>query len=241
MILLIDLGNTRVKWACLTGAQLAPGTPFSSVYARLVNDLNLAWLDLARPTSIFGCCVADRATRAELDGWTRRHWALSVHWVESRAAQYGVTNGYADSATLGVDRWVALVAARSLYSVPVCVADCGTALTVDVLDGTGRHLGGVIAPGLSAMRRALPLSCDPAEDFAGTLGCTTAAGVQAGLRHAAAGLIERVYAASGAETLLLTGGDAPQLRPTLTVTHHHEPDLLLKGLARLAFPEDHRP
>jgi type III pantothenate kinase len=155
----------------------------------------------------------------------------------------GVSNGYDHPERLGVDRWLALLGAYHSVKGSVCVADCGTAITVDVVDGEGRHQGGVIAPGLALMRRALAVATDGAVagggSFRGVFARETEAAVQGGTVNAAAGLIEKLMAESGRVLdtqpfLILTGGDAAPVAECLRLPHEIAPLLVLQGLWLIA-------
>ncbi|HLF97499.1 MAG TPA: type III pantothenate kinase [Methylococcaceae bacterium] len=241
MTLLLDVGNSRLKWAWLDGDGLRPGTPFPSRAVDLAGAFEAAWDALPRPVKICGCNVAGEEIRAAVETWAARRWGCPCRWIVSTAEAYGVTNGYEDPARLGADRWLALIAARRFFPLPLCVADCGTAVTVDALDADGRHLGGVIAPGLEAMRSALPLAVpmDAATAGAAPLGRNTVAAIGSGVLHAAAGLIGRVHAHCRTQwgqnpELILTGGDAARIAAVLDIPHWVEADLLLRGLAWLS-------
>jgi type III pantothenate kinase len=235
------VGNSRLKWAWLEGENLRPGKSFPSRSADLAGALDAAWGELARPEKIQGCNVAGEEVRVAVESWTAARWGQPCRWVAAAAAAHGVTNGYAEPARLGADRWLALIAARRFFPGPLCVADCGTAITVDALDGEGNHLGGVIAPGLTAMERALPAGIVAAAENGGvpSLGRDTATAARSGILHAAAGAIERVHAHCRERynenpVLILTGGDAACLSPLLSLSHRLDPDLLLRGLGWLA-------
>jgi type III pantothenate kinase len=239
--LLLDIGNSRLKWAWRDGNGLRPGAPFSSRAPDLAAALDAAWGMLPAPAKIWGCNVAGEEIHAGVESWTARRWGCPCRWIVSTAQAHGVVNGYDDPARLGADRWLALIAARRFFPLPLCVADCGTAITVDVLDADGKHLGGVIAPGLDAMRQALPLAVTLEAETAElpTLGRNTAAAVGAGVLHASAGLIERVHAHCRVRcgqnpALILTGGDAARIAHLLDIPHRVEKDLLLRGLAWLS-------
>lgn len=241
MTLLLDVGNSRLKWAWLEGENLRPGEPFPSRSPDLAGALDAAWGELARPEKIWGCNVAGEEVRVAVETWVARNWGRPCRWVAAAAAAHGIINGYADPGRLGADRWLALIAARRFFSLPLCVADCGTAITVDVLDAAGNHLGGVIAPGLTAMGRALPAGIVAATDDGNVppLGRDTATAVRSGVLHAAAGVIGRVHAHcrqrwGESPALILTGGDAARLAPLLNIPHRIDPDLLLRGLGWLA-------
>jgi type III pantothenate kinase len=169
--LLLDIGNTRLKWALLAPAP-APAA------ARLQWDFVAAGalaLDprrrtlpgggaslgrfLARlPTAvpIVGCNVAGRAIEREIGALARRASHAPPQWVRSAARAAGVRNAYREPWRLGVDRWVALIGAHATFpGRALCIASIGTAITIDLLDTRGRHRGGLIAPGPTLMIEAL--------------------------------------------------------------------------------------
>jgi type III pantothenate kinase len=168
---------------------------------------------------------------------------LSPQRVEATAEACGVRNGYRDPRQLGVDRWLAVVAAFARVHGAACVVDAGTALTVDAVDDTGLHLGGYIVPGLDLMQRALTSSTG---DLAERSSVVHAAGrtlladntrdaISRGCIAALGALIERAHAALSASSaappaLLLTGGDAAQIEAVLDVASETVPDLVLQGL-----------
>src|SRR5690606_16101045 len=84
-------------------------------------------------------------------------WHLQPEFATVTASCAGVQNGYVVPEKLGVDRWLALLAAYTTAAGPCCVVDCGTTITVDFVDRTGRHRGGYIVPGLHLMRDALSM------------------------------------------------------------------------------------
>lgn len=169
----------------------------------------------------------------------------SIVTVQSAPLALDVHNAYTEPARLGVDRWAAMVAAYRMTGKTVCVVDCGTAITLDVVDATGRHLGGVIAPGLGMMKKGLLGTANIAHvdgDFSGLLATNTSDGVSAGCLHAAAGLVDRLVARLALDiqsglTCLLTGGDAQRLAPCLATSCRVVDDLVLLGIALLAEEE----
>jgi type III pantothenate kinase len=143
--------------------------------------------------------------------------------------------------TLGADRFCAVLAARELYGAPVVVVDCGTATTVNVVDGEGVFLGGSIAPGVQTALRALhehtaQLPALSAEDVA-VIGSDSASSMRSGAVHfsrfAVEGMIREVHRVTGAGTpVLLTGGNAPVLLGAGLVLPgmRHDPNLLFRGV-----------
>jgi type III pantothenate kinase len=244
--LLVDIGNSRVKWAWAEGESWVSGLPFPSERSGLERELDRHWGGLAGPAAVQVSNVLGSEFANVLAAWVARRWGCPIHYARSLAEGYGVVNGYARPERLGVDRWVALVGLRQMSGLPACVADCGTALTFDVLDGTGRHRGGLIAPGLGLMRRALALETHgvpavegEARDFPGR---DTAAGVSGGVLLAGAGLIEKALRNTEAllgsrPILVLTGGDAETLGRCLAVPYRPAPELVLRGLLTIAETE----
>lgn len=234
--LLVDIGNTRIKWAChgsdgLTSPGALPhtDTPWQS-------DLRQVWSPLPRPATLAIASVVPALT-SQLEHLARQLWPdVAIYRAVAETECRGVRNSYAEPERLGVDRWLALLAARQLTSRPVCIVDCGSAVTIDVMDDDGQHLGGVIMPGLNMMRRVLhqhtaQLPLTAAAPALG-LGSCTAAAIDNGTLYALVGAIERVLA-SQAPTLqlLLTGGDAVRVAPYLSSPLQIHPDLVLQGLA----------
>jgi len=243
MILVLDLGNSRCKWAIDTVGLASSGAlAYGSDFEReLENGLGT----LPRPQQVAAVCVAVPAHLQTLAQWVQGRWGITLQHVVTRAAQLGVTNTYKDPASLGADRWAALVATRARMSGAACVVDCGTALTIDALDQHGVYRGGVILPGLTMMRTAL-LRTQGVRDVLGhagsTLALSTADGVAAGILFGLAGAIDRILDEQAAllndkPQILITGGDAPLLLALLQHVVQSTPDLVLEGAALIARTE----
>jgi type III pantothenate kinase len=160
---------------------------------------------------------------------------VDIILVKPQAQAFGVVNAYQQPERLGVDRWLSLVAVWQQYQVSACIVDCGTAITVDLLDAHGRHQGGLISPGLMLMKESLgqgtaALSVSDASHVFG-LADSTEAAIYSGTLMAAIGLIEHVLAKhpSGIR-LILTGGDAELIAGQLDAVSTVDPDLVLRGL-----------
>lgn len=238
-VLLVDVGNSRLKWGLSRDGALTPGEPCASGYERLPGELETRWGNLPPPARVLISNVAGFAAAAVLHAWIRERWNLDPCFVRPKACAYGVTNGYTHPEKLGVDRWVALVGARRLQAGAVCAVDCGTAITADVLDASGQHWGGLIVPGLNLMRKALIAGAQglSGEEWRNCafLGQDTAAAMSGGALLAAAGLIERVLRDSARKLgttprLLLTGGDADSVGAALETPYRSIPELVLEGL-----------
>lgn len=242
MDLLVDLGNARLKWA-----RSAPGTWTTGAVLHVQQDLAAlldgAWGRLEQPKRILVASVATDAARAALDAWCRRRWALEPTAIRAQAEQLGVKHCYAQPETFGADRWAALIAARALTQGNACIVDCGTAVTVDALAADGQFRGGAIFPGLRLLRESLVRGTGGIRAAEGrtdsALGCSTADAVAGGTQHGLIGAVallvaEQIAALGGETQVFLTGGGAPLLRAHLKPPVREVPDLVLKGLARMA-------
>lgn len=250
--LLVDVGNSRLKALIQVGPGQAPGEPLGVPHQGDAAAALLA-LDLGSGSGdgvaeVWIAHVLDADHEAALADAVERRWSVAPSFARSSAQALGLRNAYSDPSRLGVDRWLALLAAWSEQRVTTLVVDAGTALTVDALDlfdGEGRHLGGLIAPGLVAARRAVldatrfgaGLGPGPIEaDFDAGPGIDTLACVRQGALLGALGAIDRArrWLARSPVRLLMTGGDAPALLPHLDGTWEHRPHLVLEGLARIS-------
>jgi type III pantothenate kinase len=243
VILLVDAGNTRIKWAELAGAALRAGDAVEWRRAGAAIAFAAAWRALEPPERIIACSVAGREFNRTLDDWCEDTWRHRPEFVAVERHALGVTNAYEDVAQMGVDRWVAMLAAWHHRRSAVCVVNCGTAITVDVIAAGGRHLGGLIAPGLALMRSSLASrtaqlpEVGPAARLA--FGTDTASCIGAGCLAAGIGLLE-VVEARARELLntspawVISGGDAETLASESAIAFEHLPDLVLRGLGLIA-------
>ncbi|MHB8624320.1 MAG: type III pantothenate kinase [Sulfuricaulis sp.] len=243
MNLLVDLGNSRLKWAQqgdglgpMEAVLLGDNEPMAPILSRL-------WRQAAVPLKVVVCSVSAPQRLQELDQWVRERWSVTPHVVWARADQLGVKNCYREPEQLGADRWAALLAVRGLTATAACVVDYGTAVTVDALSAQGEFLGGMIFPGLQLLRRSLTQGTHGIKVSAGdAVDCqarSTADGVSAGTLLGLAGAVDRLiaeYRQTLGQTMqvFLTGGDAPWLAARLQSASTSIPDLVLQGLARIA-------
>lgn len=237
--LLLDLGNTRLKWALSLGAGwLARGAVAWD--EEVAATLAQAWRGLSRPMRVFGASVVDAERESRAAEIVAAAFAHNTEWLRTPAAACGVRNAYAEPQRLGVDRFLAMVAAHAAGRGPCVLAGVGTALTLDALTADGRHLGGLIAPGpqlmqqslLGATARVRPERPGQVLDAADN----TADAVASGCWLAAVALIERFVARmtpqlGGAPVLRLGGGDAEALLPLLERPAQVVSDGVLHGLA----------
>lgn len=237
--LLIDVGNTNLKWATRESGRLGEMRSIRH-HGALPLDLHAAWEMLPPPARVGIASVAGSSLDEVLVKVCRSAWDLAPEFAHTLPAWGGVTVAYAEPERLGVDRWAAMIAARRLSTGPALIVDAGTALTCDLLRADGRHLGGVILPGIEMMREAIlnRTGIPPTipRDADGPWAADTAGAIAAGSLQAPAALIGRLRdrladAAAAEPAVLITGGDAHRLLPALARRARHEPDLVLQGLA----------
>jgi type III pantothenate kinase len=242
VILLVDVGNSRIKWVCCERGEFrARGRAVHG--AESWGELaNRSWMDLPRPARVLIVSVAGPEVDAMLADWINRTWAIEAEFVVSTAAAWGIRNAYAEPERMGADRWVAMIAARALLGPQAgYVVDCGTAVTIDALAADGQHLGGVIVPGIRLMREALyreTRRIPPETGEPRLLGQSTRDCVWGGALYAVAsaidGIIDRMIARHGPGARLLTGGGAEAVSPCLQGDYRLEPDLIFTGLRVIA-------
>lgn len=236
---LLDLGNSRLK-----AARWMPANGLGEVqaWAHGASDFPASlqpWLaGLAPGEHCWLASVASPEVTATVAA------QLAAHGHPARRARTlpecaGVRIAYAEPARLGVDRFLALLAAHARGPGPWLLVSAGSALTVDLLDGAGQHRGGVIAPSPEHMRAALAARF-PALAYAGgeahAFASDTADALAGGSLGAAAGLIERSHREARrllgvAPTVLLGGGGADRLGELLELDVVPAPALVLEGLA----------
>ncbi len=239
MKLLIDSGNSRLKWALLDEHDQL--STFAIANQTVTStQLMSEWSVYSPPEQVLISSVATNTLLFLLTEVVTQLWPnVQLSVVKSQAQAYGVSNAYEEANRLGVDRWLALIAAHHYYPSTCCVVDCGTAITIDVINADGTHQGGLISPGLVLMKKALAqdtasLPYDPTL-FPVGLANTTGAGIYNGTLYAAIGLIERVLRQQPSENqLIMTGGDAEQIAAQLNIPFILDANLVFKGLAVLA-------
>ncbi|MFT3929843.1 MAG: type III pantothenate kinase [Spongiibacteraceae bacterium] len=242
MILELDLGNTRAKWRILNS--------HSDIIARGIDDIAV-WIDGDFP-AVWSTGIRRMRIASVVSPAIERQLASKIQSVFSLLPEIarpslhcaGITNAYVEPERLGVDRWLALIAAYRKLESAVMVIDVGTALKVDVADSAGRHLGGYIIPGPALMEHALFDGTDRVRFEGGlelgkiALGVDTRTCVQHGIAAALTGAvlvaIDQCRSVIGASPICVTGGFGLQIRGCLEAVGVkdlcYEPDLVLDGL-----------
>lgn len=243
-ILLLDVGNTRLKWAWQSGETFLPGGEL--VHAGQLGIEQLTQISPHHsPTQVVAVCVAGDNVAESLRIHVQSEFGKEVEFVTAATEVAGIRNAYKQPSQLGGDRWAALIAAHQRWPGYLCVVDAGSALTLDLVRPDGQHLGGYILPGLAMIqnclleRTAIPLSPGSVSlDTSTQPGNSTRSCIANGTIQAACGLIERTVLQleqQGKETVqcVLTGGDSHSLVAALSIPCEVEPDLVLMGLAQI--------
>lgn len=235
MIVCIDSGNTRIKWGIHDGhAWLDQG---SLLHAQ-VGQLAALLKDCPEPKRVMLANVAGTAAAIRIRG-VLAAWGDRFRTVVAEKACCGVSNLYHFPERLGVDRWCALIGARRLTEQACLVVMTGTATTVDALDAEGQFLGGMILPGLDAMRRSLAAGTADlplAEGSWAAFPRNTGDAIVTGSIEASLGAIERAFGRlpAGAKHCLISGGNAALLGAQLVIPHVIAENLPLEGLLSIA-------
>lgn len=245
--LLVDVGNTFVKWGRYRDTPQAPAIKSCLDYGHaLLDEMGSLAFILRRfpaPRHIVISNVAGTRMRSlllrVLEIWND---APAPYWLIPREEQCGVKNGYRNPAQLGSDRWAALIGARAIVGgKSTVVVSCGTATTIDLLTADGRFAGGVILPGVGLMVRALHQNTASLPDADGEYvenPLQTVDAIVTGCQHAQAGAIERVFHLHSAKHpglhCLLSGGAGGAIAQRLTIPFQHRDNLVLEGLHRIS-------
>lgn len=230
----LDVGNSGTKWRLLAqGRVVLRGT------YRPGDDLSRdALLDSAPAVhQIWIASVAGAEAEHALADMLARRWGVQPWFARSTARCGPVYNSYREPERMGVDRWLAMLAAWRRVQGRVCVVDAGSALTVDLLSDSGHHEGGYIIPGPTLMERALLLDTERvrfAEEaaYALTPGSSTAEAVRHGIALAQAGALALAMDRAGVAPaqLVFCGGWGETLRQLLDRGGEYLPDLVFEGL-----------
>ncbi len=226
MILEVDIGNSRLKWRLRNGnSTIAQGNGGH----QLDGDYSTVFSDISTRHRVQKICVASVVPKfeEEFTAWCKENWRLNPEYANVTKFCAGVANGYDDVSQMGIDRWLAVVAAYNVdKSKPCLVIDSGSACTVDLVLSNGVHLGGYIVPGLELMRSALFRDTDRVKlnsisyDEELCAGKSTQKAVSSGLRVMELGLVmfalEELLMANGNDPrIVLTGGNGFKLAKLL--------------------------
>lgn len=241
MKLLIDLGNSRCKWALVLTDAIMPAwsangiwensgysekhwlKSLSTIKTHLENDVQKT------VSAIYISSVSSDLIQQKVSHYVQQVFALVPQFLKSQKRYITKTqtlmNSYDKPTALGIDRWLVMVAAIEQFDNGFAVLDAGTAITLDCVDASGEHLGGHIVPGVGLMAKGLfnntgkiafGANLDATEaDGNQWLGVNSQQAVSLGCEAAAIGYLERVLSdlssKSAIRDFIVCGGDGAEL------------------------------
>lgn len=232
MHLLIDAGNTRIKW-CLFDANQQP--PLDCQYSnRQVFIESVAQSSCSSIESIWLSAVRNSD---QLIRQLKEQFQVPLHSVSSKGKYKELTSGYTKPEQLGVDRWLALCSGYERYHDSFIVIDAGTAITLDVVDKDSCHLGGHIIPGRDLMVESLNMNTHLIEvkgiatSYELSLGVDTNSAVTNGASTAVTAYISSVIDHYPGYKVAVTGGAAEEINASLPRETEVVENLVLEGLS----------
>lgn len=236
--ILVDVGNSAIKWCELVdirGGRLGEVQRCDASAEALPVALERAGL-MGRDVHVSS--VAGQIFDDELRAALAATADARVRMARATATACGLTNSYSEPEKMGVDRWLAMIAAKLGCDQPIIVVDAGTALTIDLVDADGRHTGGYIVPGITLMDQALTRETgrvrhEGRPEPSASPGRSTAECVNGGIWTAAIGSVQWVIDQHPDHQLVVTGGDGQALM-ALGLKGEWRPNLVLEGLMRVA-------
>lgn len=233
MMLLLDIGNSRIKWALIQGGHQVSSGVFDHVES---GSLLPMFAHISVSSRILVSNVAGEVVAAQVQALGAA-WERTVEFVSAKPEQCGVRNGYVHPQRLGSDRWAALIAAWHDVQGACLVVNCGTATTVDALSARGEFLGGLILPGVDMMQSSLATGAAQLVATEGLLKdfpLDTADAIHSGVVRATLGAIESQFellcAKEAHVRCILSGGAATKVMPHLSMPFDHVDNLVLRGL-----------
>ena len=232
-VLCLDIGNSRIKWGV---CELATLDMSHRGVAKELGQAGDGFSDIS-PMPVWVSSVASRDVNDSVSQWFEENWRQRLNFIKPEPEFKGLKNAYKVSEDLGVDRWLAMVSARSFSSGDYCVIDAGTALTIDVVSSTGEHQGGLIMPGLSLMAVALSAGTANINQVIGkqkTLADNTVDAVASGIMTSWLGGIEKALSEVRQKhpgcVVFVTGGDAEKVKSINIDNVVYNNDLVLLGV-----------
>lgn len=240
MIFLIDIGNSRIKLCNVVNDELI--NHVACEYNLETFEGNLNGLISTKPTQIIVASVAGSSIKNKLINCCEQKWRLTPQFVSVEKEFRDLINAYEQPKQLGVDRWVSMIACRQITQHFSLLVSFGTATTIDAIDSSGRHLGGIIVPGLQLMQASLINNTQeirpgnsPQEVDDSLFGKNTYDGLQKGAVAALVAVVESMYLKLKTQfntdiDCIITGGFASQLCEHFTIEYNYQPHIVLLGL-----------
>ena len=238
MHLLIDLGNTRLKWVLTSSGAISARGAFEHAGADITAALEREWRSLPSVQRCYVASVASLGLDVEIETFVRQRFCAECEFVRSPANALGIRNGYPEPQRLGIDRFLSLAAVHVRHQRAQVLISVGTAMTLDAIDADGTHLGGWIVPSPALMRESVlarTARVGSADGQLSDFADNTADALYSGSLYAASGAVERFCANAARQfqtwpAVVLTGGGADEIAPLLPGAERRD-DLVLEGLA----------
>ncbi|MDH3636141.1 MAG: type III pantothenate kinase [Gammaproteobacteria bacterium] len=242
-MILLDCGNSNLKAQLRQDGQLLASYngSYKPDWVRRLSH----WMKDLPATHCYLTSVLDVTRQELLEQCLVKQFDKAVTRFVSVAEVLGVKNAYRDPGRLGADRWMALIAASEMVSGNAIVIDAGSAITLDLLRGDGQHLGGAILPGIHTSLEDFKRIFshvdfdDSAIARTDEPGCSTEEAIHINYAHSPIEFLPRlvnrwISHLDNDATLLLTGGDAARVQFALEQQSRIVPDLVFRGMNRLA-------
>lgn len=242
-LLYIDAGNSAIKWALSSADTLSEMVSLSypeKISSEIFIDV---WKQVDKPIRVVASSVGSEIIWQAITEACNELWNIDVQRVSSIKQGYGLINAYDKPSDLGSDRWCAMIGAYHEVKSAFMLVDAGSAITIDVVNELGQHMGGYITPGLTMMKQSLgvntaQITVAATDKSLGTSllpASSTAECVTAGIYLSAVKLIEGIFEKESKNTkdlkCILAGGDANLIADLLSLKYVIIPDVVLRGLA----------
>jgi type III pantothenate kinase len=240
VLLAIDIGNSAIKFGVFDGRSLIRKISTPTRREQQSAELHSIASDRLnyQITRAVACSVVPQVDEA-VNEFVKVAFGVNARFIDS-SFDLGLKIDYRPVDSLGTDRLVNAFAASTKYGKPCIVCSLGTATTIDAVDSEGKFIGGVIAPGMRSMAKALHIAAAKLPEVeiekpASIVGRTTAASIQSGVFYGQVAMIEGIVQRisveiGGKPTVVATGGFASMLVPESKAIDIVDENLLLEGL-----------
>lgn len=243
MNLLIDIGNTNIKWAEGLDNMLSNHGRYSyneNSPEDILEKIMPQWL---RADNVLIANVRGDDFEDEINQWATKNNLPGAVFLKTEEQYKGLINAYTKPEQLGVDRWLLMLGAQQYSTDAQLVISLGTAITIDYIDNRSHHLGGYIVPGIQTMATSLGQQTAGCGHY--TLNKQTASlefgvnseqAITQGIILTSVATIEKIVTSTNRTNpdqklkIFITGGDAPLILPHLDIEYQHLTDLLFHGM-----------
>lgn len=225
-VLVVDAGNTRIKWTLFNAKEIVDKWTGDEVISDRIGDIDAI---------AYGSVRTDVHDQNLINQIKQCYPQQDLCVIQSEAYECGVENRYKEPNRLGVDRWLGVIAAFHDYGGPAVILDAGTAIKADFVTKGGVHLGGYIVPGLDMMKKSLLANTAKIRfehdeiSQRSEIPHSTADAVASGCMEMALGFIQRLYKQHAQALWIVTGGSGKYLMEALELPFVLDEHLVAKG------------